>query len=245
MASIRTGNGFDLVLAYLPPRRALQTLQEASENLRSLYLWLSGLRSFEVLGRFKKLEALVVFDWPAPDLKPLAELKRLRKLRILHLPNVRDLAPLSRLRRLQELELASLPSWDASGKRLVFRTLAPLGSLKTLRRLSLFGVSALDGRLDVLATATSLRPFGDMNSFSLAAIAALSALRPDLRPKVTWTSPDLRCKRCGGPQVHLMGLRGTRRKAWLCRDCNAERIAAHTAEFKRLIAEKLCRRRSR
>lgn len=78
-------------------------------------------------------------------------------LQIVHLPQITALAPLSGLCRLRRLELATLPSWDASGKFTQVDSLAPLVELPVLEEVNLFGVRPPDRRVDDLLRRAALR----------------------------------------------------------------------------------------
>jgi hypothetical protein len=73
------------------------------------------------------------------------------------MPKVSDLEPLRALAGLRRLSLATLPSWDSSGKVTEAASLAPIASLSRLEELELFGVVPPDGRVDELLTIASLR----------------------------------------------------------------------------------------
>jgi hypothetical protein len=103
------------------------------------------------------LVALKVMVYLDATLEPIAALTRLEDLDIVHLPRVSDLSPLPSLTSLRRLSLATLPSWDASGKVTEVRSLAPLADLPLLADLSLFGVRTPDKSVDDLLRIRSLR----------------------------------------------------------------------------------------
>jgi hypothetical protein len=103
------------------------------------------------------LETLVVATYPEADLSPVTHLTRLRYLSIVHLPKVSDLAPLAHLESLTTVRLATLPSWDTSGRTTVVDSLEPLAALPNLQHLELFGVLPKDGLLRELEGSNSLR----------------------------------------------------------------------------------------
>lgn len=106
----------------------------------SVRVWHCKFKSLEPLSQLKKLQSLIIANYPDRTLELLSGLKNLRTLEILHLPRVASLEPLSQLRNLRRLSLRTLPSWDASGKVTVVDSLAPLTALPNLEELELFGV---------------------------------------------------------------------------------------------------------
>ena len=126
-------------------------------RVTALRVWHCAYPSLASLPAYSAVETLVVASYPDADLRPVAQLARLQYLEIVHLPNVSDLAPLAELRGLTTVRLATLPSWDAGGKKTVVDSLAPLAALPDLRHLELFGVVSKDGSLRELERSTSLR----------------------------------------------------------------------------------------
>jgi hypothetical protein len=122
----------------------------------TLRVWHCKYRTLDSLREFKNLRVLVVATYPDDSLEILAGLKELAYLRILHLPKVSDLAPLARLTALTTLRLATLPSWDSSGKRTVVTSLEPLTKLAGLRHIELFSVLPTDKSLEALERLPSL-----------------------------------------------------------------------------------------
>jgi hypothetical protein len=118
-------------------RTEMPALNPETESLR---IWHCNYRTLHHVASLRKLRTLIVATYPDETLALLAQLSELRHLRIVHLPKVRDLAPLAGLTRLETLELATLPSWDASGKTTIVESLEPLAALPSLTHLALFGV---------------------------------------------------------------------------------------------------------
>lgn len=226
----------DLEIAREKPAKAMAMLEATDPKIRSLRLWFCGLKSMEILARFSDLRLLVMSDWLASDLNVLESLPKLEQLGVLHLPKITDLGPLSALPQLQALALETLPSWDASGKVQKVKSLAPIGDLKKLKALRLYGVVPNDGRLDVLAGAAALKEFECGDHYSLESMAALAVMKPglDLQPCVKLD--HIKCKKCNEPRVMLQGRVGTRRPRWACSVCEQDRIEAHEAEFEALKA---------
>jgi len=133
----------------------------------SLKVWHCGYKTIAPLRKFTELRHLVIATYPDDSFEHLACLNELERLEILHFPRVRSLAPLSTLQNLESLQLASLPSWDASSKRLVVDSLEPLAKLSRLRSLHLLGVVPPDKSLSSLEASLSLR-FARFHGYSTA-----------------------------------------------------------------------------
>src|SRR4051812_108327 len=82
----------------------------------ALRVWHCNYESLGLLRGYPNLRTLVVATYPDDDLEPVTALEGLEYLSLQHLPRVTDLASLARLQRLRTLRLATLPSWDESGK---------------------------------------------------------------------------------------------------------------------------------
>jgi len=115
--------------------------------VRSARVWYCGYKSLAPLAALTNLETLVIAGYPDGSLAPLYALNNLRFLRVIHFPHVTDLSPVAGLNNLVTLSLASLPSWDASGKVLTVASLAPIEHLAALEHLELLGVCSPDRKL--------------------------------------------------------------------------------------------------
>jgi hypothetical protein len=113
-------------------------------------MWHCKYTSLVALSGFKNLETLVVASYPDDSFELLSGLMRIKFLGILHFPEVKDLTPLANLQHLESLSLATLPSWDASGRVQVVASLEPISRLYSLRHLELFGVVPPDRKLTPL-----------------------------------------------------------------------------------------------
>jgi hypothetical protein len=138
------------------PARHMPTVPNA-DDITSLMVWHCKFDTMEGLATFKNLKALKIASYPDSSLEPLGELRHLEWLSILHMPKINDLEPLARLKKLTALELATLPSWDASGKHQVVRSLDSLGQLPGLRHVALLGVVPENESLANLEGCLSLR----------------------------------------------------------------------------------------
>jgi hypothetical protein len=126
-------------------------------SIETACIWHCKYRTLEPLGELRSLRELVIATFPDDSLEVIGRLSALQYLRILHLPKVTDLAPLAGLTSLITLRLATLPSWDSSGKRTVVASLEPLTALKALRHVELFSVVPPDRSLESLKRIPSLR----------------------------------------------------------------------------------------
>jgi hypothetical protein len=109
-------------------------------KILTMRVWHCKYKSLRAIGAFQNLEELVIATFPDSSLDVLASLKKLRYLRILHMPKITDLRALPSLRKLESLSLATSPSWDASGKCIVVESLDPIAEVVCLKHLELFGV---------------------------------------------------------------------------------------------------------
>ncbi|MGQ2913153.1 hypothetical protein [Aeromicrobium sp.] len=114
-------------------------------------------RSLDGLARFTNVRTLVIASYPNADVAPPAHLRRLHYLSPVHLPNVTDLTLLGEPTELRTLRLATLPSWDSSGKVTTVDSLQPLAELPHLAQLELFGVRPESRSLGALESSRSLR----------------------------------------------------------------------------------------
>jgi hypothetical protein len=139
-------------------RDTAKVFPEVSEPdaIETARVWHCRYRTLEPLGELKNLRVLIVATYPDDSLEVISRLTDLTYLRILHLPKVTDLAPLARLTSLTTLCLATLPSWDASGKTTVVASLEPLTRLEVLRHIELFSVVPPEKSLEPLERLPSL-----------------------------------------------------------------------------------------
>lgn len=126
------------------------------DSIETARVWHCKYRTLEPLRELTNLRVLDVATYPDDSLEELAGLAKLEYLSILHLPKVTDLSPLARLTSLTTLRLATLPSWDSSGKRTVVTSLEPLTKLEALRHVELFSVVPPDRSLGPLERLPSL-----------------------------------------------------------------------------------------
>jgi hypothetical protein len=137
-----------------PERRFPDVLEPLA--VISAQVWHCKYDSLVALGDLQNLETLVVATYPDESLEPIGRLEKLRYLSLLHFPRVSDLSPLAGCAELVTVSLATLPSWDTSGKIIQVESLEPLARLPRLEHLELFGVCPPDRRLAPLLSAPSL-----------------------------------------------------------------------------------------
>jgi hypothetical protein len=103
-------------------------------------IWHCRYASLQAVASLRNVEVLVIGTYPDDTFTPLAGLKKLRDLRVVHFPRATDLEPLASLENLETLSLSSAPGWDASGKVLPVASLRPLACLSKLEHVELFNV---------------------------------------------------------------------------------------------------------
>jgi hypothetical protein len=128
-----------------------------ADAVKTLRVWHCKYASLDSLIRFHSLEGLDVATFPDSSLNVIGTLAKLRYLSILHMPHVSDLAPLGQLKALRSLRLATLPSWDASGRKTKVDSFEPLGQLLELQHLELLGVVTADRSLAVFERLPALK----------------------------------------------------------------------------------------
>lgn len=123
----------------------------------SARIWHCRYATLRPLARLTNCRTLKIATFPDSSFDMLTGLEKLEVLEVLHLPKVRDIAALAEHKSLTTLELATLPSWDASGKVTEVESLAPLTELTNLTELRLFGVRPPTKSVDDIIAIRSLR----------------------------------------------------------------------------------------
>ena len=127
------------------------------ERVTSLTVWHCKYKTLAPLQALVSLRELTIGTFSDNSFEVLAPLLTLEKLRVLHFPKISSLAPLAKLQNLRRVTLESLPSWDASSKRLVVESIEPLATLPRLECLQLLGVVPESRSLAALEASKSLR----------------------------------------------------------------------------------------
>jgi hypothetical protein len=127
------------------------------EGVASLTVWHCKYKTLAPLQTLGSLRELTIATFPDESFELLASLVSLEELRIMHFPRVSSLAPLAKLQSLRRVILESLPSWDASNKRLIVESIEPLATLPQLECLQLLGVVPESRSLAALEASKSLR----------------------------------------------------------------------------------------
>ena len=129
----------------------------APKLLRTMRVWGCKYKTFQPLSACTNLEVLEMLSFPDDALAAIGELGHLRHLSIVHFPRVRSLSALAQCQALESLSLATLPSWDSSGRVITIESLEPIARLASLRHLELFGVRPPDKSLAPLERLVSLQ----------------------------------------------------------------------------------------
>jgi hypothetical protein len=153
--------------------------------VKSARIWHCRYESLAVLAQFRNITALSLASYPDDTFEALSTLTALQYLSVLHFPRVSSLAPLGRLEALETLSLASLPSWDASGKVLSVDSFEPIAGLTNLRHLELFGVRPSRGGLSPLLACKSLRSarFSKLKKAEVATFYQTSGVKDEFAPR--------------------------------------------------------------
>lgn len=118
-------------------------------SIRTARIWHCRYRSLADVGKLQNLEELVIATF-SDSVEIFVDLRKLRYLRILHMPKVTNLEGIRHLNNLEVLSLSTLPSWDSKRKCTVVDSLKPLSTLPKLKHLELFGVRPSDKSLNDL-----------------------------------------------------------------------------------------------
>ena len=207
-----------------------------NSDIESLKIWNCKINDYSQLSNLSSLVELEIFVFDKGQLSDLSELVNLKKLRLIHIPQIHDLSELSNLTNLEELYLESLPSWDSSGKTLVFKNLEPIGKLYKLKKLTLMKARIDEFGLQPLERLNGLEEFITDNTFSIRDFARLSGFLPNT--KCIYFKPFhevnySKCNRCDSLKVKLSGVS---RGGLICPKCNLKKLNEHIKEFNHIQA---------
>lgn len=151
----------------------------------SAKIWHCKYKSLAPIAELKNLEELLIATFPDNSFEFFRGLTKLRYLSILHMPKITSLSGLQNLTSLEVLSLSTSPSWDASRKRSVIDSLAPLNGLSKMIHLQLFGVVPHDNSLEPLRQLPSLRSarFSQFPAEEIANFYAGTLLHDSFVPK--------------------------------------------------------------
>jgi len=127
------------------------------EKLSRMRVWHCKYKTLQPIAEFHNLEELVVATFPDKTLRPIVSLRKLRYLRIVHMPKIASLHELSELEGLESLALETSPSWDASRRCTIVESLEPIAAITGLKHLELFGVCPPDKSLAALEKLKTLQ----------------------------------------------------------------------------------------
>jgi hypothetical protein len=129
----------------------------APDSVSSANVWFCKYKTLAPLAQLRNLEELVIANFPDESFEFLRKLEKLRVLHVLDMRKVCDISPLAELKHLISLSLSTLPSWDASRKTTTIRSLEPLAAIPQLAHLELFGIFPPDKSLVPLEKCKYLR----------------------------------------------------------------------------------------
>ncbi|WP_195575549.1 hypothetical protein [Paenibacillus sp. 1001270B_150601_E10] len=204
-------------------------------GIESLKIWNCKIHDYSKLSSLQHLLELEIFIFDKGKLSDLSELKQLKKLRLIHIPQIQDLSELSHLANLEELSLESLPSWDSSGKTLVFNNLEPISALSKLKMLTLMKAKVHEMGLQPLEQLHGLEEFVTDNTFSIQDFARLSAYLPHTSCKYfhPFHKVNSKCNTCDSQKVRLSGVS---RGGLICPQCSSKKLNEHIEAFNHIKA---------
>ncbi len=205
------------------------------KDIEVLKIWNCKIKDYSKLNSLTRLEELEIFSFEG-TLSDICNLMNLSKLRLIHMPKVNKLDELALLTNLVELSLESLPSWDSSGKTLVFDNFIPIGQLSNLKKLVIMKGIVKEHGLKPLGQLKKLQKFETDNTFSMYDFAWLSSQLGDVDCKYFKSYHEVsysQCKKCGSNKVRLAGVT---RNGLLCPNCNKNKILEHEQIFNDIVS---------
>ena len=206
-------------------------------NLESLWIQWSSIRNLDQIRASRRLRHLHIgSSAQIRSIHPLAEMTSLKSLSLENFKRITDLGPLSPLTGLEELAITG-GMW---GHQKV-DSLAPLAKLRSLRWLHLGGVRSLDESLKPLGALQRLKLiFVNLGNYPIEELAWLSVrfakIDHGVRPYSDFHREYalLPCKKCSKRTMVLLFGKG--RSRTICKNCDAEKLAAQVSRFKQCVA---------
>ncbi len=227
----------------------------SNQKVRSLSVAYLTQDQADRLSALKNLESLELFNGLVSDLSSLAELPRLRQLKLDRTAYLKDFSFLGRLTKLRTLTLIDVTKLKDFGvlselpalhvlsisKMSSWANVPSLASLATLTDLRVLhlGIAAKDGSLSPLAKLSNLRELGLPLSYELKEYARLAVALPRVKcscftkPYGLSHSPFFKCKRCGG-LGRITLAKGSRS---LCPKCDDDTFQAYLKSFEEMKAQ--------
>jgi hypothetical protein len=204
------------------------------EDYNEVEIWHCNYKSLDSLSKFINAETISIATFPDYNLNTFKSLIKLKKLGIIHLPNIKSIESLKYLINLEELNLSTLPSWDPSGKRTIITSLRPLSKLKKLKALYLAGVVPEDGLLEPLIECENLEYVHIGNYITIEQRIKLLKYKKVIG---NFFDPFVElnfsiCKKCNSKKVMLSGVIG---RQIFCPICNKKRVDEHLSLWRTLL----------
>jgi hypothetical protein len=217
------------------PAGELARLGELAPNVETLIVGGERVTDLGYLSGVGTPGKVVLFDHTKLErLDGIEALRSVSSLTLDNFPRVSDLGPLAALGDLEHLALSTSLSRAVNGNRHLVDSLAPLRHLRSLERLSCFAVVARDRDLTPLHSLPKLADVDLPLVYSTEQTARLGGalgLDAERWPAVEPVTGDCAfpCGRCGSrDRVMLVG---TKRRSFVCRHCESERVERHVEEF--------------
>ena len=205
-------------------------------SLEGLYVKWSGdgIKNYEQARNLTNLKRLYLGDsTQISDVSPLADLTNLEWLQLIGQKQVKNLSPISNLKKLEGLSI--------SGSRFgvqKIESLSPLRKLENLRVLYLTNLYSMDLDLSPLLSLKNLELLDVANRYPTEEYARLAAQLPKNCDHGFSGVRDrgFKCDKCNDTTlVEIMD----KRKRYLCKVCDSDKVAIAEERFKELRAKYL------
>jgi len=210
-------------------------------------------KALEVICRRSKARSMYIKGMTATDLAPMAELNRLKSLRIYWANKFSDASAIGTLKGLKSLMISDTMRWhdlsnleglnvtdlELSGgmnNESKYETLAPLSTLGNLETLNLTHFKVSSGGLRPLAKCSSLKELTLDCRFPTEDYAYLSVHLPKVKCDAFSPFIKLEGRGIGGKDVLVVGSR----KPYLHSGKDATRLAKYVAKFEAMQEEFRC-----